>query len=98
MFDINKPSLTLVGIVNENETMRLCQLIREIRSTGVYAPEEIPVLKQISEVMRTHFTQYEADTIYRIAGRIKSEPVAFKPLVIKPVEQRAEKTKQWMTK
>ena len=95
MFDINKPSLTLVGITPALETGRLCQLIRDIGNARVYAPEEVPMLKRLTGLMRC-FTEFERDDILRIAGRIKREPVAFKPLVIKREPVKPAKKVPWM--
>ena len=93
MFDMNKPSLTLVGITSALETGRLCQLIREIGREKVYDEDEIPMLKRLTMLMRC-FTQAEADDVYRIAGRIKREPAVFKPMVIK--REKVEKKVPWM--
>ena len=95
MFDINKPSLTLIGITPALETGRLCQLIRDIGKARVYAPEEVPMLQRLTGLMRC-FTECEANDVYRIAGRIKSEPLEFKPLVIEREPVKPEKKVPWM--
>jgi hypothetical protein len=95
MFDMNKPSLTLVGITSALETGRLCQLIRDIGVARVYATEEVPMLQGLTKLMRC-FTECERDDIQRIAGRIKREPVEFTPLVIKREPEKPAKKVPWM--